>query len=153
MENYLVLNSLSDLGSWVSIVGFVITCVTAYFVITIKNKFLFRSSVESNCLDLQKKSKELSSLLGDYTNKTDEINEHLARTDVILRALQKGASENFLKDIKKCRKCIRKYLMKDFLFFWENQNKSEKVIREIKLLLAVIVDESKFVKQSLVAGK
>ncbi|MDD9319161.1 hypothetical protein M0O54_03335 [Acinetobacter lactucae] len=153
MENYFVLNSLSDLGSWVSILGFIITCITAYFVVAIKNKFLFRANVDSNCLDLQGKAEELSSLLGDYANKTNEIHEHLARIDVILRALQKGASENFLKDIKKCRRCIKKYSMKKILFFLENKSKSEELVREIKTLLTVIVDESKFVKQALIIGK
>lgn len=153
IEKILVFDSLSDLGSWVTIISFFITAYTAYMVFRIRNKFLFRANMEKNCKDIQENAEKLSALLGSFNENKNLITEVLATTNVILRSLEKGASEDFLKDIKKCRRSINVYSKKKEWLFFENTKQNETHVREIKTNMSVIVAESKFVQQSLIVGK
>lgn len=152
VEKILVFDSLSDLGSWVTIISSFITAYTAYMVFRIRRKFLFRANMEKNCQEIQKNAEELSALLSNFNENKNSIDEILATTNVILRTLEKGASEDFLKDIKKCRQSIKVYSKKKNWFFLENSNQTENHVRDIKTNMSVIVAESKFVQQSLVIG-
>lgn len=153
VEKILVFDSLSDLGSWVTIISSFITAYTAYMVFRIRRKFLFRANMEKNCQEIQKNAEELSALLSNFNENKNSIDEILATTNVILRTLEKGASEDFLKDIKKCRQSIKVYSKKKNWFFLENSNQTENHVRDIKTNMSVIVAESKFVQQSLVIGQ
>lgn len=153
VEKILVFDSLSDLGSWVTIISSFITVYTAYMVFRIRRKFLFRANMEKNCQEIQKNAEELSALLSNFNENKNSIDEILATTNVILRTLEKGASEDFLKDIKKCRQSIKVYSKKKNWFFLENSNQTENHVRDIKTNMSVIVAESKFVQQSLVIGQ
>jgi len=145
LKGLFVLENLSDLGSWASIISFFFTGFSAYVLYKVKGRFLFRTNMEQNCKDLDSRTEELASLLSNYFQNKDEILELFARIDVILRDLQKGASDNFLKDIKKCRKEIAKYSK-------ENSHQNESKVRLIKTALTVIYDESNIVKKSLIVG-
>lgn len=109
--------------------------------------------MEKNCQEIQKNAEELSALLSNFNENKNSIDEILATTNVILRTLEKGASEDFLKDIKKCRQSIKVYSKKKNWFFLENSNQTENHVRDIKTNMSVIVAESKFVQQSLVIGQ
>lgn len=153
IDKILVFDSLSDLGSWVTIISSFITAYTAYMVFKIRRKFLFRANMEKNCKDIQENAEKLSALLGNYNENKNLIHEVLATTNVILRSLEKGASEDFLKDIKKCRRSINVFSKKNKWFFFKNTKQNEAYVREIKTNMSVIVAESKFVQQSLIIGQ
>ena len=58
-------NMLSDIGSWASIVGLIVTFVTFALVWGIKNRFFFRSNVE----DHKKNISDMSSTLDRKKNR------------------------------------------------------------------------------------
>ncbi|TMX48011.1 hypothetical protein [Vibrio alginolyticus] len=143
--------SLSDYGSWASIIGLFISLVTLVLVKRLKKSFMFRARVDVQGDFLQEKSAELSGLLATYQESADEITEILTKVKVKLRALNKGAKGDLGDDISKAIEKIEVYL-KDY---WERSSSAlppEKNVREIYSLINIIVEELDNVKSELVVG-
>jgi hypothetical protein len=151
LSNIFVLNNLSDIGNWLSIVSFLMTLATFGLLWNIKKKFLFRSNVETYKDLLSDKTSEMSTLLQNYNGNQHDIDELLAIVDVELRAIQKGAKENLLVDVKKARALIKKYMAKHW-FRDVNKFKNESTAREIKTSLSYVVAEFEHVKKALLVG-
>ncbi|MGI2189342.1 hypothetical protein ACROAG_20385 [Shewanella oncorhynchi] len=151
MKDFFVLGSLSDLGSWASIVGFIITFITFGLLIRLKKKFFFRSNVETHQKALVSMASEMSAYLADYDDNKDDILELLALVEVELRAIQKGASDDLLKDVKQARALIKAYSRRGWLIKI-SEVKSESKAREIKTSLTVVAAQFEHVKKGLLAG-
>ncbi|MFM5788674.1 hypothetical protein ACET5Z_18000 [Aeromonas veronii] len=154
MDKYFVLNSLSDLGSWASLIGLggtFLTIISFVLLLSIRKKFLFRSSIELHQAKLAEQANEIASLLADYNNKKSEIDELLELADVELRAIQRGASNDLLKDVNNARALIKDYLKKPFLRY-SNTNKTEQSARTIKTKMTVIVAQFEHVKKHIIVG-
>lgn len=149
MVEFFTAQSLSDIGSWASIVGLLITAFTFFMLFGIKKKFLFRSSVDDHLEKLTYISSQISSLLISFKDNQKDIEELFALADVELRAMQRGADGDLLSDIKKSREIIKKYTSK--IFFWVEKN--EDSAREIKKSLSVVLAELFHHKKSLLTGK
>ena len=145
-------DKLSCYGSWASIIGLFITISTFLLVLGIKKKFIFRSRVEEHTESLIEISSKLSSLLKSFSENIEDIDNEFAILNVKLRNIEKGASGNLLSDIKDARKKIKKYGCKKF-FFMENKEKTDKVAREIRTALNVVVEELKNERKELLVGK
>lgn len=140
--------NLSDVGSWASLLGLAVTFFTAVAVVKIKNKFLFRSNIDSHAEKILNISNEITMLLRQYTENQQEIEELFALADVELRFMQKGSSEDLLSDIKMARKLLKKYRSKIWLF----GKKNEASAREIKTSLSVVSAELVHHRKSLMVG-
>ena len=151
MEEFFVLKSLSDAGSWASLVGLVLTGATFYSLFNIKNRFVFRSHITTHQESLKSKSADITMLLVAYNDNKAQLDEYIKLADVVLRAMQKGASGEILSDIKNSRKLIQSYNKKSF-FKKECVNKNEANAREIKTSLTVIVDQLDHVKNEIIIG-
>jgi len=145
-------NMLSDIGSWASIVGLIVTFVTFALVWGIKNRFFFRSNVEDHKKNISDMSSELSSLLSNFTENKHDIDDLIARVDVELRVIESGAKKDLLADVKEARQKIKQYRKKSF-FSSSNKYQTEATVREIKTSLSAIAAEFEYVKKSLMVGK
>ncbi len=147
----LTTSTLSDYGSWASIVGFFISIVTLVLVKRLKKSFMFRARVDAQGNFLQEQSIELSVLLATYSSNSDEITQILTKVKVKLRALNKGAKGDLEKDISNAIRKIECFLKA----YWDKTNSSippEKDVREIYSLINIIVEELDNVKSELVVG-
>ncbi|MBK8816325.1 MAG: hypothetical protein IPN42_12875 [Methylococcaceae bacterium] len=128
MVEFFTAQNLSDIGSWSSIVGLLITVFTFLMLFGIRKKFLFRSSVDDHLEKLTDISSQISSLLISFKDNQKDIEELFALADVELRAMQRGADGDLLSYIKRSSEIIKKYTSK--IFFWIEKN--EDSAREIK---------------------
>lgn len=145
---YIIDISLSDWGSWASLLGLIITFATYSGVSKLKNKYLFSSSIDIHIKKINDISSEMTALIATYNNSQEQFEEYLALANVELRVMQKGASEDLLKDIKNARKQIWQY--KTSLIFWVKKN--EKTARQIKTSLSVVAAELDHRKKSILVG-
>jgi len=141
--------SLSDYGSWASIIGIFITLFTFIILFGIKKKFLFRFQVDEHNGKLVAMASEMSMLLQSYESNRQDIEELLALVDVDLRAMQRGAGGDLLADIKKCRALISKYRSG----LWFRVEATEISARKIKTSISVISAELLHEKKSYIVGK
>jgi len=151
MDEIIKFLTFSNVGSLASIIGFAITIFTFVVLWNIKKKFLFNSHVEAHKKFISEKAANITSLLADYDNNSNEIDEILALINVELRAVQRGANGDLKKDVKNSRSMINKYSDKAF---WGSQKKfkNEVKAREIKTSLTVITAEFGHVKRELMVG-
>lgn len=117
--------SLSDFGSYASIFSFAISLFTLYLLNNIRNKFLFKVTIDKNTSDLKKLSSKISSLLESFHNNINDLDEIFKIIDIKFRFLQKAASGNLLKDIKEARNKIKTYYKK--IYFSDKTNKNSGV--------------------------
>lgn len=143
--------SLSDYGSWASIIGIAVSSFTLLVVFTLKKQFLFRSRVEEFSGTLAKISSDITNSLNSYEKNKEDIDEFIALADVILRTAEKGASGDLLSDIKKARRRAGIYRARDF-FGWKLKP-SSKHARSVSKCINVVIAELKNVKQELIIGK
>jgi hypothetical protein len=144
--------SLSDIGSWASIIGVAISIVLATALFSIKKKFLFRSRVEEHAVKLAKIASSVSSCLNSYSDDDHDIYEAFALANVELRCIQKGASGSLLDDVKSARNGIRFYQLR--VFFRINRvAPTEKTVRHVNTKINIVVEELKNVKKELMVGK
>ena len=146
--NFIDSLTLSDSGSWASIIGFILTLLTLLMLWGIKKKFLFRSSIDDHINKLVEISSDVSSSLQSYEKNMQEIDELFALANVELRAMQRGAEGDLLADIKKARGLIKKYNSK--LYFWIK--KDERAARDIKTSFSVVSAELYHQKKALTIG-
>lgn len=146
--DYILSLSLSDLGSWASLIGLVVTFVTATVLFRIKKKLLFRSSIDNHLAEMVRISSSVTASLQCYSDNQKEIDELFALADVELRAMQRGTSEDLLSDIKAARKLIRKYRSR--IIFYARKNEAS--AREIKTSLSVVSAELGHHRKSLLVG-
>lgn len=142
------LSDLSNLGSWASIVGLLLTFITFILLLGVKKRFLFRSNIDDHLVKIANLSEEISPLLQSFLKNQKDIEEKFALADVELRAMQRGASGDLLDDIKKSRSMIRKYTYR--IYFWVKRN--EISAREIKTSLSVVSAELYHHRKSLITG-
>ena len=126
--DYVLALNLSDVGSWASLLGLVVTFFTAKTLIKIKNKFLFQSHIDFHTQKLIYISNEITILLRQYSENKQEIEELFALADVELRAMQKGSDENLSSDIKSARKLLKRY-QSGIWFFGKNNEESARKIK------------------------
>ena len=146
--DYIISLSLSDVGSWASLLGLAITFFTATAIFTIKKNFLFRSSINSHAEEISRISSEITTLLREYSKNKQEIDELFALADVELRAMQRGTNNDLSSDIKNSRKLLRKYRSK----IWLLSNNDEASARRIKTSLSVVSAELVHHRKSLIVG-
>ncbi|WAG10820.1 hypothetical protein NRZ32_17085 [Aeromonas dhakensis] len=142
---------LSDVGSWASIIGFLITIATLILVSGIRKRFLFRASIEEYKRNMIELSSELSGLLSDFESNKHDIDDVIARVDVALRAIESGAKDALLTDVKSARQKIIIYNKKS-LFRRERNGQTEILTREIKTALSAISVEIDYVKKTIMVG-
>jgi len=149
VDEFYILLTLTNFGSWASILGLLITVFTLLMLFGIKKKFLFRYSVDDHLSKISEISSDLSSLLQSFSNNKKDIEELFALADVELRAMQRGSGGDLSADIKKSRKEIKQY--KSRIYFWIKKN--ENSARDIKVGLSVVSAELYHHKKSLFIGK
>ena len=143
--------TLSDIGSWCSIIGLVITIFTFMLVFSIKRKFLFRSRVEEHQQSLREIASQISGLLQSYSKNMDDIDNAIAIADVKLRNIRNGANGDLLSDVKIARSKIRAYSSRGW--FKKSVNKNEESARKINTAINVVVEEMDNVKKQLLIGE
>jgi len=144
--------TLSDYGSYASIIGFITAILTFFLVWGIKKNFLFRSQIDEHRESLTKIASEVSGHLENFSENLHNVEESFAIADVKLRNMQKGASKDLLTDIKLARKKISKFRAKRSIFT-SNENKSDKLAREIRTQLNIVIEELTLVRKELMVGK
>ena len=139
--------TFSNIASAASIISLGISVWLLVLVKNIKTKFLFRINIDSNATKIKKISSELVSLLGDFTNNKDEIEEKLKIIEVVVKNLNKGTDKDDLsKTFNRVTNSISEY------FNNEDINRNEKDVRGIRHQVVSIVEELNFEKQSIKVG-
>lgn len=131
----------------ISIISFGISIWALILVRSIKSKFLFRVNIDSNATKIKKISSELVSLLGDFVNNKDEIEEKLKTIEVVVKNLNKGTDN---KDLTQSFTNISNEIIK--YFGSESITRNEEFVRKIRLSLVGIIEELNFEKQSIKVG-
>ena len=139
--------TFSNIASAASIISLGISIWVLILVRNIKTKFLFRINIDSNATKIKKISSELVSLLGDFVNNKDEIEEKLKIIEVIVKNLNKGTDN---KDLSKAFKNISEEI--SMYFSCEDIEKNENIVRKIRLSLVTIAQELNDEKQSIKVG-
>ena len=139
--------TFSNIASTASIISLGISIWVLILVRNIKTKFLFRINIDSNATKIKKISSELVSLLGDFTNNKDEIEEKLKIIEVVVKNLNKGTdNQDLSKTFNRVTNSISEY------FNNEDINRNEKDVRAIRHQVVSIVEELNFEKQSIKVG-
>ncbi|RXJ79852.1 hypothetical protein CRU86_02445 [Aliarcobacter skirrowii] len=139
--------TFSNIASTASIISLGISIWLLVLVKNIKTKFLFRINIDSNATKIKKISSELVSLLGDFTNNKDEIEEKLKIIEVVVKNLNKGTdNQDLSKTFNRVTNSISEY------FNNEDINRNEKDVRAIRHQVVTIVEELNFEKQSIKVG-
>ena len=139
--------TFSNIASTASIISLGISIWLLVLVKNIKTKFLFRINIDSNATKIKKISSELVSLLGDFTNNKDEIEEKLKIIEVVVKNLNKGTdNQDLSKTFNRVTNSISEY------FNSEDINRNEKDVRAIRHQVVTIVEELNFEKQSIKVG-
>ena len=139
--------TFSNIASTASIISLGISIWLLVLVRNIKTKFLFRINIDSNATKIKKISSELVSLLGDFTNNKDEIEEKLKIIEVVVKNLNKGTdNQDLSKTFNRVTNSISEY------FNNEDINRNEKDVRAIRHQVVTIVEELNFEKQSIKVG-
>lgn len=141
--------SLSDIGSWASIIGIFITVLTFWTVFGIRRKFLFRSQVDDHGKKLVEIASEMSTLLQSFERNREKIEELFALANVELRAMQNGAEGHLLADIKVSRSLIKKYSST----LWFKGDPTESSARKIKTSINVISAQLYHEKKNFIVGQ
>ncbi len=139
--------TFSNIASTASIISLGISIWLLVLVRNIKTKFLFRVNIDSNATKIKKISSELVSLLGDFVNNKDEIEEKLKIIEVVVKNLNKGTdNQDLSKTFNRVTNSISEY------FNNEDINRNEKDVRGIRHQVVSIVEELNFEKQSIKVG-
>lgn len=139
--------TFSNIASTASIISLGISIWLLVLVKNIKTKFLFRVNIDSNATKIKKISSELVSLLGDFTNNKDEIEEKLKIIEVVVKNLNKGTdNQDLSKTFNRVTNSISEY------FNSEDINRNEKDVRGIRHQVVTITEELNFEKQSIKVG-
>ncbi len=139
--------TFSNIASMASIISLGISIWVLILIRNIKTKFLFRINIDSNATKIKKISSELVSLLGDFTNNKDEIEEKLKIIEVVVKNLNKGTdNQDLSKTFNRVTNGISEY------FNNEDINRNEKDVRAIRHQVVTIVEELNFEKQSIKVG-
>ena len=139
--------TFSNIASTASIISLGISIWLLVLVKNIKTKFLFRINIDSNATKIKKISSELVSLLGDFINNKDEIEEKLKIIEVVVKNLNKGTdNQDLSKTFNRVTNSISEY------FNNEDINRNEKDVRAIRHQVVTIVEELNFEKQSIKVG-
>lgn len=139
--------TFSNIASTASIISLGISVWVLILVRNIKTKFLFRVNIDSNATKIKKISSELVSLLGDFVNNKDEIEEKLKIIEVVVKNLNKGTdNQDLSKTFNRVTNSISEY------FNNEDINRNEKDVRAIRHQVVTIVEELNFEKQSIKVG-
>lgn len=151
MIEWLTAASLSDYGSWASIIGIALSGATLLLVAKLKKKMLFNTSIDEHRTALESLSLEISRLLGEFTKNLSDVDEKFAIANVKLRDLQKGASNDLLKDIKITRKRIKYFRVRyrlNISFFLPGEQLARLIYTDIN----IVVEELGNVKKSIMVG-
>ncbi len=143
---------LSDYGSLASIVSLLVSGLAVYLISDVRARTLFTSNVEESARVLGEVASRISELLNSFTGNEDLIDHELARADVKLRAIKRGAKGDVLSDVKRARRKIAKFRRRyrfNFCFY----KPEEKIVRQVYTDISVVVDELSNVKNELLAGK
>lgn len=143
---------LTSIASWSSIISLFLTLLTFILLLRIRAKFLFRSSIKNYKNDLLKISNNMNSMLHNFEKHIYDINEKIAIADIKLRTIEKYAKDNLVNDVKKTRSRIKYYNKERKFFIIKQNNKTESVAREIKLLIVTIINELDNVQKEINAG-
>ena len=143
---------LTSIASWSSIISLFLTLLTFILLLRIRAKFLFRSSIKNYKNDLLKISNNMNSMLNNFEKHIYDINEKIAIADIKLRTIEKYAKDNLVNDVKKTRSRIKYYNKERKFFIIKQNNKTESVAREIKLLIVTIINELDNVQKEINAG-
>ena len=152
MPEYIKELILSDVGSWASILGIVISILTFVVVLKLKKQFMFRSRLEEHAEKLAKISSNISNCLNGFDEDYHQIYEEFSLANVELRCIQRGANGSLLSDIKKARFGIKIFRLKYFLKI-KTTKSDYKAIRLIKTRINIVVAELQNVKKELIVGK
>lgn len=143
---------LTSIASWSSIISLFLTLLTFILLLRIRAKFLFRSSIKNYKNDLLKISNNMNSMLNNFEKHIYDINEKIAIADIKLRTIEKYAKDNLVNDVKKTRSRIKYYNKERKFFIIKQNNKTESVAREIKLLIVTIINELDNVQKEINVG-
>ena len=94
----------------------------------------------------------MNSMLHNFEKHIYDINEKIAIADIKLRTIEKYAKDNLVNDVKKTRSRIKYYNKERKFFIIKQNNKTESVAREIKLLIVTIINELDNVQKEINAG-
>ncbi|QIA77660.1 hypothetical protein [Rodentibacter caecimuris] len=140
------MEKLSVLADILSIIGFLFTMISWWFILQVKKSISFRSNVIQYIKDIDNISKEITSLLSNYESNLDEIYELVMRVEAKLGHLESGAKSKLKEHINEAKENIIKY--KNI----HNRATQESKVREIKTKLTIIVDELEMQKRKYLIG-
>ncbi|XLX38465.1 hypothetical protein ACK25U_11805 [Ectopseudomonas mendocina] len=143
--------SLSDWGSWASILGIGVSLVTLVVALRLKRQFMFRSRVDEHLTALDEIASNISSLLISYESNHEDIDRQFAVAFVRLRYIKKDASSDLRSDVSRAKRRIALFRFRYRVGFrWVKPN--QRHARSINTDINIVVEELDNVKKELIVG-
>lgn len=100
---------LSQIGSYASLIGLLITVYVAYQLRQIRNTYIFRVRAPEFIKLLSRRASKLIELGGDFDNSQQSIGLEIAVADVTLRTMQSRMRGQSRRAVKQLRNSIKDY--------------------------------------------
>lgn len=126
--------SLSDIGSYASILGFLLTVAILVSLRNIQKKFLFKVRISDLHHNIKKHASELSSLIQNYSSNKNEIEELLAKALADIASLEQKASGSLRQNLKVLSEDIKKYRS-------NHSHKTKSMLRDIYTDMNLVIQE------------
>ncbi|CAH6891608.1 conserved hypothetical protein [Vibrio chagasii] len=149
--NYLLGVSLSDYGSWASIIGVVVSLFTFGAVFFLRKTFLFRSRVDEHAKILADLSSKIVGCLNSFETNKDRVDELVGLAEVAIRSAKKGSSGALKSYLSTAHRQAKLYKYREFIGF--RFSPKSKHARNVAKSINIAVAEIQNVKKELMVGK
>lgn len=127
---------VDDIANWLEFIGFIIAIFTAikvFFldkrIVTFNKKHLFNVRSQAHINDLKDISKDISSLISDFSNKKTELKIQVKKSEEVAKSIKKKLPK---QDIQNTKSLIKEALkIERSTENLENLNKLEKLFNRI----------------------
>ena len=126
-------DKISTVADILSIISFIVSIYTLYLTRKIKQELFSRANIKRRKKQIEDNTKNLVNYLNDYNANKDKIKDLILRVDAGLVHFKTMNNKELLKRIKYVKDIVDKY----------EKNPDEKIAREIKTQLSIIIDELK----------
>lgn len=148
---FLSSGTLSDYGSWASIIGVVISAFTFGAVFFLRRTFLFRSRVDEHAKTLTELSSKIVGCLNSFETNKDQVDELVGLAEVAIRSAKKGSSGALKSYLSKAHRQAKLYKHRERIGF--RFSPKSKHARNVTKSINIAVAEMDNVKKELMVGK
>lgn len=142
LEKFISKIDLNSIGSVVSIIGLILTIYVLISLKKLRNEFAFKGRIPRLQKRLQKHTSMLSTLLQNYENSVQDIDQEIGLAMVDIKSIQKKVTGDVKKSTNALIKEIKNYQSK-------KENKTEDDVRNIYVKCNTLILEIQNLREDL----